>query len=149
MPTLHSEEFSPYSPHQLFDLVADVTRYPEFLPWCKAARILTRREDGFDAELVIRFMHMTERYTSRVQLLPPTTENEEGAIEVSLIKGPFNDLRNHWHFTPQSSGGTLIGLNLEFRFKSSLLESMIGGVFEKATLKMTEAFKERAIKIYG
>lgn len=143
MPTLHSEEISPYSPEQLFALVADVPSYPQFLPWCKGARILSKREDGFDAQLVISFLHLTERYTSRVTLHP------HHAIEVDLLEGPFTHLENRWRFEPLPEGGTRIELDLDFTFRSHLLEKMISGLFEKATAKMAHAFKERADSVYG
>ena len=148
MPTHHNVEHSPYSTTQLFALVADVARYPEFLPWCRAARILSRSEHEMLAELVISFLNISESYTSRVTLHPPASDQSEGRIEVTMVKGPFNHLTNYWKFVPKEDG-SCIELDLDFRFKSRLLESLIGGVFERATMKMTAAFKERAEALYG
>ncbi|MDE3037408.1 MAG: type II toxin-antitoxin system RatA family toxin [Pseudomonadota bacterium] len=141
--TSHTEQqISPYSPQQLFDLVADVERYPEFLPWCRAARVLEHKDGEILAELVISFAHLTERYTSRVTLSPPD------AIDAAMIKGPFTHLENRWRFTPEG-GGTRIDFFLDFRFRSKLLEKLIGGLFGKAAAKMTGAFKTRADELYG
>jgi coenzyme Q-binding protein COQ10 len=149
MPSHQSTELSPYSTEQLFALVADVKRYPEFLPWCRAARILSEEGNEILAELVISFAHLTESYTSRVVLTPPMHPQGEARIDVAMVKGPFSHLTNHWHFIPLPDGGTRIELELDFKFKSRLLESLIGGIFERATLKMTTAFKERAAALYG
>ncbi len=150
MPHLTSTEDSPFSPAQLFALVADVEKYPQFLPWCRAARILKRDAAGMEAELVISFSAFTESYVSRVDLSPPLQEHGEGRIAVTMLRGPFNHLTNHWRFTPLPDGlGTRIELALDFKFRSRLLDSLIGTVFERATLKMTKAFKERAEALYA
>lgn len=147
MPSLTSIETSPYSPAQLFALVADVESYPDFLPWCRAARVLSRDGSGMEAELVISFSAFTESYVSRVDLAPPGVE--DGRIAVVMTKGPFDHLTNHWRFVPLEDGGTQIELALDFRFRSRLLDSLVGSLFERATLKMTRAFKERAEALYG
>ncbi len=144
MPHLSLAEPSPYTPQQIFDLVADVARYPEFLPWCKAARILSREGNEFLADLVIVFKGFTEKYTSKVTLHP-----EEYKIEVDMVEGPFHHLDNHWILKPAENGGTLICLDLDFRFKNRLLENLIGGMFQRASEKMVSAFRERANKLYG
>lgn len=143
MPALTTQHHSPFTPQQLFDLVADVEKYPEFLPWCRAARILERKDGEFLGELIICFAHISERYTSRVQLTP------HSAIDVTLVKGPFSHLENRWRFTPQPDGGTQIDFFLNFAFRSKLLEKLIGGLFTKATAKMVDAFEERAKMLYS
>ncbi len=142
MPAHAERQFLPYAPKQLFDLVADIERYPEFLPWCRAARILEKREGECLAELVISFNHMTENYTSRVVFTPPA------AIDVTMVKGPFEHLTNRWRFTPEAAG-TRVDFELDFKFKSRLLETLIGSMFEKAAAKMINAFKTRAELLYG
>lgn len=142
MPAHTEQKILPYSAEQLFDLVADIEKYPEFLPWCRAARILEKREGECTAQLVIAFHHMTEKYTSRVTLDRP------GAIDVVMIEGPFDHLTNQWRFTPQT-GGTQVDFAIDFRFRSRLLEKLIGGMFEKATAHMILAFKGRAEALYG
>ena len=146
---VHTENIiTPYSPEQLFDLVADVARYPEFLPWCSAARVESRRQmpDGSErlqAELVVSFKHISERYVSEVRLHP------HHAINVTQIRGPFSQLHNSWRFTPTEDGGTHIHFMLEFRFRSAMLEKIIGLLFHRATQKMVSAFTERAHMLYG
>ncbi|NBO17733.1 MAG: type II toxin-antitoxin system RatA family toxin [Proteobacteria bacterium] len=145
----HAERCTlPYTTQQLFDLVADIERYPEFLPWCRAARVLERREGEFIGELVISFHHLTESYTSRVTLSRPATPQDSGSIAVVMVKGPFEHLTNHWKFSPAPQG-TEVDFALDFKFRSRIMEKLIGGLFTKATAKMVEAFTERAAAMYG
>jgi len=145
----HTEQqILPYDTQQLFDLVADIERYPEFLPWCRAARVLERKDGELLGELVIRFAHLTESYTSRVTLARPAHPGEAGAIEVTMVKGPFQHLVNRWRFTPQDDA-TRIDFFLDFKFRSRLLEKLIGPLFGKATDKMVGAFRSRAEALYG
>lgn len=146
MPRHTEQQLSPYSPRQLFDLVADIEKYPEFLPWCRAARILDRKENEFLGELIISFAHITESYTSRVTLTEPTENG--GSIDVAMVKGPFEHLTNQWKFTP-TENGTIIDFTLDFKFRSRILEKLIGSLFAKATSKMAGAFKKRAEELYG
>ena len=136
-----------HSPEQLFKLVVDIERYPEFLPWCRGARIVSREGNSFLGELVISFSHLTERYTSRVTPTPPT-KTTEGRIEVALVSGPFKHLNNHWRFVPHANGCE-IHLDLDVEFKSKLLDKMLGGMFGKACDKMVGAFTTRAETLYG
>lgn len=148
MPTHKETQTLPYSTSQLFDLVADVERYPDFLPWCRAARILSRKPDSMQAELLISFKHLTERYTSDVRLQPPS-DREPGCITVHMTEGPFEHLENRWEFTPVIGDGTTIEFFIDFKFRSRLLEMMIGSVFNTATQKMVSAFRKRADALYG
>ncbi len=148
MPTHNDSQTSPYTPLQLYELVADVDRYPEFLPWCRAARVLEREGNTMLAELMISFNHLSERYTSRVILHPPG-ENGLASIDVTMTKGPFEHLINRWRFMPLPSGGTQIDFYLDFKFRSRILEKLIGSVFTKASEKMVSAFKQRADALYG
>jgi coenzyme Q-binding protein COQ10 len=146
----HSDtQQSPYSPQQIFDLVIDIERYPEFLPWCRAARVLERREGSLTAELVVSFKHITESYVSEVTYTRPQAPDDEGRIDVRLLKGPFKRLENHWVFSARPGGGTEIGLHLAFQFRSKLLDSLIGLLFGKASARMALAFKQRADALYG
>lgn len=148
MLTLHTRTHSPYTPQQLMELVADVRRYPEFLPWCKLARVTSRNEHSFLAELVISFKGLTERYTSLVTLHP---QGPVPAIDVRMVSGPFEHLSNRWEFhpLPGEDSGTEIDFHLDFRFKSKVLEKMLGGVFLRAQEKMADAFRDRADELYG
>ncbi len=142
MPTHHDTHYAPYPPEMIFELVADVEKYPEFLPWCRAARILEQHADYFIAELVICFKHVTEQYTSRVQLFP------HDRIEVTMLKGPFHHLNNRWEFFAENAG-TRIEFYLDFAFKSKLLDALIGGMFKRASQKMSDAFMARAQALFG
>lgn len=148
MPAHSERQFMPYPPAAMFDLVANIERYPEFLPWCRAARILERKESEFLGELVITFHHISESYTSRVMLNPAPTPEATAAIDVTMVKGPFEYLTNRWRFTPVE-GGTQIDFALDFKFRSRILEKLIGGLFSKATQRMVAAFKQRAEELYG
>lgn len=147
MPSHSEQQLSAYSVEQLFELVAQVERYPDFLPWCRAARILSRGEGFFLAELVISFKHMSERYTSRVELFP-ADDSGKARITATMVEGPFEHLINRWEFIPVAGGGSLIDFFLDFKFRSKLLETLIGPLFGVATAKMVSAFKARADALY-
>ncbi len=133
----------PYTPAQVFALVADVEKYPEFLPWCRAARILERGENEFTAELVISFKGFAESYVSRVTLEEPRR------IDVHMISGPFTHLENNWVFSEAPGGGTRIDFALDFQFRSRMLGGLIGALFGSASKKMVAAFTSRAARLYG
>lgn len=149
MPTHAEKRLLPYTPEQLFDLVAQVERYPEFLPWCLASRIRRREGDLLIADLVIGFKMIRERFTSNVKLARP------GRIDVWYADGPFKHLNNHWQFHPAPPspelpyGGTLIDFYVDFEFRSKLLQSVIGVLFNEATKRMVAAFEARARQLYG
>jgi len=138
----------PYSTEQLFDLVIDIEKYPQFLPWCRAARILERHEDYLVAELIISFKHISESYVSKVTFKRPKSQTDDGFINVDLVRGPFSHLENHWQFKPTAESGSEICLHLAFGFRSRLLDAIIGLMFGKACAKMVGAFKDRAEKLY-
>lgn len=142
MPHFAEEKILPYTPEQMFDLVVDVARYPEFLPWCVGARVFGRRADRFDADVVIGFKLFREHFRSRV------TFEKNRKVDVDYIKGPMKRLYNHWIFE-EREGGCYIDFEVDFEFKSKMLDDMIGGVFAKACHKMVEAFEERANELYG
>ncbi len=144
MPNLTHSEKTKFTPEQIYALVADVASYPQFLPWCKGARILKQESDTvFVAELVIGFKGVSERYKSRVTLTP------HSAIRAEMVEGPFHHLVNDWQFVPQDDGKTRIELELDFAFSSKLLDSMIGGLFGRASEKMISAFRTRAAELYS
>lgn len=143
MPSHHETQRLPYTREQLFALVADIEKYPQFLPWCRAARIHERGESYLVAELLIAFKGIRESYTSRVELLPLD------AIHVTMIKGPFEYLTNHWRFTEEENHSTRLDFSLDFKFSSRILEALIGAIFTRATEKMVGAFRQRADALYG
>jgi len=142
MPTHAEERVLPYTPEQLFALVADVERYPEFLPWCVGARIKKRHPDKIVAELIIGFRMFRERFTSRVTL------DRAQRIDVAYTEGPFRYLNNHWTFAPDP-GGCRLGFFVDFEFRSRLLQRMIEVLFSEAVRRMVGAFEKRARDLYG
>jgi coenzyme Q-binding protein COQ10 len=142
MPSHRDSRLLPYSPAQMFDLVADVARYPEFLPWVTGARILSCSETELVADLIVGFRMFRERFTSKVRLERP------GSIRVDYVAGPLKHLSNQWQFKPEA-GGTRIDFEVDFAFRSRLFESMVGGLFSEAVRRMIHAFEKRASEIYG
>lgn len=137
--THHAERLIlPYPPAVIYAIVADVERYPEFLPWVLDARIITQTDQGFLADLTVGYKFYQETYQSEVILTP----NER--IEVRYIKGPFKHLHNHWDFTPASPNGVEIHFFIDFEFNSSFFQRMIQTVFTQAATKMITAFEDRA-----
>jgi coenzyme Q-binding protein COQ10 len=143
MPTHAERRLLPYTAEQLFDLVADVERYPEFLPWCIGARIRERRANVIVADLLIGFKMVRERFTSRVVLDRPRR------IDVSYSEGPFRYLNNHWIFAPQPEGGCVIDFYVDFEFRSRMLQKIIEVLFNEAVKRMVGAFEARARQLYG
>lgn len=144
MPTHAEQRVLPYRPDQLFDLVADIERYPEFLPWCVAARIRSRQGQEILADLVIGFKMIRERFTSRVKLDRPGRR-----IDVSYSEGPFRYLNNHWLFEEMPDGTTRIDFFVDFEFRSAMLQKIIGMLFNEAVRRMVTAFEARAKALYG
>lgn len=143
MPTHRETRILPYTPAQVFALVADVERYPEFLPWCVACRIKKRESaTSFTADLAVGFKMVREQFTSRVTL------DEPKGIMVEYLTGPFEHLRNTWAFKAVP-GGTEVAFFLSFEFRSKLLQAVIGALFEEAVHRMVGAFETRAAKLYG
>lgn len=135
----HSEKRTlPYSPEVFYAIVADVGRYPEFLPWVLDADIIKKTDQGFLADLTVGYKFFQDTYTSEVIL----THNER--VEIRYIKGPFKHLENYWIFSPSSSNGVTVEFFIDFEFQSSLFQTMIQTVFTEAIKKMITAFEERA-----
>jgi coenzyme Q-binding protein COQ10 len=145
MPSHQETHHLPYKPEEIYALVLDVPRYPEFLPWCKAARIIEKHPNYFIAELVVAFKGMRESYTSKIE--PKKHDDGTLYIDVSLVRGPFKHLDNHWRFTPENAG-TKIDFALDFAFKASLLNQLMSGLFKRAAEKMMGAFTARAEALY-
>jgi coenzyme Q-binding protein COQ10 len=129
----------PYTADLMYAVVSDVEKYPEFLPWVQATRIIWRQSDSvFDCEMAVGFSGFSERYTSRVTLDPAAH-----AIDVMQVRGPFSRLENHWRFTPQD-GGCKVDFSIAFEFRNPLLNLVAGKAFERVLLQMSGAFEERA-----
>lgn len=150
MPTHSEQRRVPYRPDQMYALVSDIERYPEFLPWTAATRIRRRTpsEDGLsetvDADMVISFRVFRERFGSRVLLTP-----NERKIDVSYLDGPFSHMRNAWRFIENEDGSTMIDFHVDFAFKSWALQKLIGVVFDQAMKRVVRAFEQRAEALYG
>jgi coenzyme Q-binding protein COQ10 len=141
----HSETKTlPYTPDQLFDLVADVARYDEFLPWVTAVRVRSDNETEVIADLIVGFNAFKERFTSKV-----AKDRAGRRIVVDYIDGPLKYLKNEWRFEPAESGGTILFFAVDFAFKSRLFETVAGAVFDRALRRMTGAFEARAATLYA
>jgi coenzyme Q-binding protein COQ10 len=142
MPTHAETKTVPYRAEQLFDLVADVGKYPQFLPWCVGARVRSSTDLELVADLTIGFGPFRESFTSRVELDRPRQ------VRVRYENGPFRYLKNQWTFTPDPRG-CRVDFYVDFEFRSRLLQAAIGVVFNEAVRLMVNAFLKRAREVYG
>jgi coenzyme Q-binding protein COQ10 len=153
VPRHHEERHLPYEAKQIYDLVADVARYPEFLPWTAAARIRSRTpcEGGevMEADLVISFKVFRERFGSRVTLLPDFQTGGQGKILTEYLDGPFKHLKSVWVIQPAPQGGCAVVFDVDFEFRNAILAGVIGLVFDQAMRRVVRAFEERAQALYG
>lgn len=149
MPTHHETRKLPYSAQQMYDLVADVEKYPQFLPWTAAARIRDRRPrpdgDGeiMEADLIISFKVFRERFGSRVTLRP-----DDGKIDTEYIDGPFRHMISQWSFR-QLDEGCEVTFDVDFEFRNRILGSAAGMFFNDAMQRIVRAFERRAQALYG
>jgi len=140
----HSEKRTlPFTPDQLFDLVADVGSYQHFLPWVAAVRIRSDSETEMLADLVVGFRALKETFTSRVRKRRPHE------IEIDYIEGPLKYLHNSWKFEADGQGGTTIDFCVDFAFRSRIFEALAGQMFNRALRRMIGAFEDRAYALYG
>ena len=133
----------PYSREQMFDLVADVARYGEFLPWVSGVRVRSNSETEMVADLAVGFKGLRETFTSKVEKVRPEH------IHVDYLDGPLKHLHNHWRFRPDGEGGVLVDFEVAFEFKNKLFEMIAGQMFDSALRKMIGAFETRAAALYG
>jgi len=133
----------PWSPEQMFDLVADVKRYSEFLPWVVGTRI--RSDDGEEmvADMLVGFSALREKFTSKVH------KDRPGAITVEYLDGPMKSLSNSWRFMPDKDGGCRVDFECDFTFRNALFEKLAGQYLDRAFRRMVGAFETRAAKLYG
>jgi coenzyme Q-binding protein COQ10 len=143
MPRHAETRMLPYSPEQMFDLVADVGHYQEFLPWVVDTRIRQRDERAILADLIVGFGPLRETFTSRVALDRPQT------IDVDYVEGPLKRLHNSWRFRPHGEGGCLVDFLVDFTFRSRTFEAIAGRMFGEAVRRMVAAFEARATVHYG
>ena len=138
----------PYTPQQLFDLVGDVERYPDFVPWVTSMRVWNRLDNGagvtgLDAEASVGFSFLRERFSTRVR-----RDGLAKTVTVSLLSGPFKHLLNRWNFVEQA-GQTRVDFYIDFEFKSKMLTAMLTANFQHAVERLMECFEDRARALYG
>ncbi len=141
MPQFIEDRIFPYSAKQMYDLVADVNEYPNFLPWCIGARLYNINDDDFYADLIIGFKVFRERFTSHVML-------SDNKIKIDYIKGPLEHLHNAWHFEDLDEGGSKLHFEVDFEFKNKIFQKVVGGLFTDAVRRMVTSFELRAEEIY-
>lgn len=140
----HSETRAlPYTPEQMFDLVADVRRYPEFLPWVSAMRVRKETPDEALADMIVGFKGLRETFTSKVE------KKRAESVRVEYVDGPLKYLHNDWRFRPDGNGGCLVDFSVDFAFKNRMFEMLAGQVFGLALRRMIGAFEERAAVLYA
>ena len=148
MPQYQTTRTVPHSPRQMFDLVADVERYPEFLPLCEALKVRSRKEgEGktlLVADMTVGYKAIRETFTSQVLL-----KTEDLAIDVKYLDGPFKYLTNEWRFVAHGDNGCEVRFFIDYEFKSRMLGALMGTMFDRAFRMFAEAFEKRARQIYG
>jgi coenzyme Q-binding protein COQ10 len=143
MPSHQEKRTLPYTSAQLFDLVMDIEKYPEFLPWCVGARINERRKNDLSADVVVGYKVLRERFSSRVHFTPGRQ------IEVEYLKGPMRHLHNTWVFKDTKKGECEVDFYVDFTLNTRLLEKLVDQFFQRALVKMVNAFETRAAELYG
>ncbi len=147
MPQFETRRPVRHSPEQMFSLVADVEKYPEFLPLCEGLSIRSRKERDTKtllvADMTVGYKAFRETFTTQVLLKP-----EEHAIDVKYLDGPFKYLDNRWRFEPTDNGGCSVYFFIDYEFKSRILGAVMGSMFDRAFRMFAEAFEARADKIY-
>ncbi len=142
MPTHAEKKILPYTPQQLFDIIADVGHYPAFLPWVESANVYDRQDHQFTADVDIGYRFLTYPYKCRVHLAQPNR------IDIEYLTGPFTYLNNHWILTPINDKLTEIDFYIDFEFSNPLLQSVLTPVFAEAVSRMIRAFEARASVLY-
>ncbi|MCB2088871.1 MAG: type II toxin-antitoxin system RatA family toxin [Sphingomonadaceae bacterium] len=143
MPGIREIRRLPYSAEQMYNLVADVGRYAEFLPWVAATRVRSDSETEMVADMLVGFRAIREKFTSRV------VKERPSRIKVHYVDGPLRDLDNVWNFAPLPEGGCEVDFSVDFTFKNKVFEKLAGQYFDRAFRKMVAAFEERAEQLYG
>lgn len=143
MPHHHERRSLPHSAEQMYDLVADVNSYAEFLPWVSAIRVRKDGENEMLADMIVGFKSLRETFSSRVLKVP------KSSIVVDYLDGPMKHLHNQWRFEDTPGGGSIVDFTVDFSFRNRVFEALAGQFFDSALRKMTSAFVERADDLYG
>ena len=133
----------PYTPAQMFDLVADVDHYPAFMPWCGGAQVLSRDEQGMVASVTIAFAGLRQQFTTS------NTHDYPNRIDLELVDGPFSALAGHWQFQALGDEGCKVLFTMEYAFSSRALEKLVGPVFNRVASSFIDSFTRRAQDCYG
>lgn len=142
MHTVQRSVLVPYSAAQMFDLVAAVDKYPEFMPWCGGASILSREEHGMVASVTISFAGLKQRFTTR------NTHDYPHRIDLKLVDGPFSSLEGRWQFQPLAEDACKVLFTLEYDFSSRTLATLVGPVFNRIATSFIDSFTKRAESCY-
>ena len=132
-----------YSDKKIFDLICDIEKYPDFLPWCKNSSIYNKQDNEFYSDITVGFNLVNETFTSKVIVDYPQS------VISTATNGPFQTMINKWSIEPLGNNKCHVSLKIEYEFKSIILKKLIGKFFDKATEKMITAFEKRAKYIYG
>jgi coenzyme Q-binding protein COQ10 len=143
MPSHRETRALPFSQAQMYGLVTDVARYPEFLPWVSAVRIRSDSDTEMTADMIVGFKAIRETFTSRVVKEPSSR------VRVDYVDGPLKHLTNDWTFRNDGQGGCTVEFTVDFAFKNRVFEALAGQYFDKALRRMTDAFVARAQDLYG
>lgn len=143
MPGIQEVHAMPFTAEQMFDLVADVARYPEFLPWVVATRVRSDSETEMVADMLVGFKSIREKFTSKV------TKDRPHQITVHYVDGPLRDLDNRWQFRALDNGHCEVDFCVDFTFKNKVFEALAGQYFDRAFRRMVDAFEQRARELYG
>lgn len=146
MKNVHKSVLIWYSAQEMFALVTDVARYPEFLPWCHQGKVVEQDEGGMVAEMGIAFGGIRQVFTTR-------NDHVAGReVNMRLVRGPFSRLEGGWHFTPLGDGtqrACRVELKLDYGFDNRALAAVVGPVFDKIAASLVDAFVKRAEQVYG
>jgi ribosome-associated toxin RatA of RatAB toxin-antitoxin module len=143
MPAIHRSALVPYQPSEMFSLVDDIEAYPQFLPWCKSARVLSRGEDEVRAQLELVRAGFEKSFTTRNRL------QHNKMIEMRLVEGPFRHLDGFWRFEPIGTGACKVSLDLDFEFSNKLVGMALGPLFNQIANTLVDSFCKRAVDVYG
>jgi len=146
MKNVHKSVLIWYSAEEMFGLVTDVAKYPEFLPWCDHASVLVQEPQGMKAEIGIAFSGIRQTFTTR------NVHVQAREVQMNLVDGPFSVLDGRWQFSPLGQAGQRackVGLELHYTFRNAALAALVGPVFDKIAGNLVDAFVKRAEQVYG
>lgn len=143
MPSVQRSVLVPFSREQMFDLVADVDKYPEFMPWCGGANVQWRNETGMQATVIINFAGIKQSFTTK------NDHDYPEQIIFNLVDGPFSNLTGYWQFKALGDVGCKVIYTMEYSFSSRAMSAVIGPVFNRIATSFIDSFSQRAKKVYG